>query len=78
MKTEQKWYTLTVIYRLLSGFKKGGGGASMRVCNIICRSLFYYYNDLFYYTAIYFPRYTSIYVLPPTMCFLLVNDSKTS
>jgi hypothetical protein len=31
----------------LSGFKKGGGG-EQGVCNLIYKSLFYYYSDLFY------------------------------
>jgi hypothetical protein len=34
----------------LSVFKEGGEG----LYNIICRSLFHYYSDLSYYSAIYF------------------------
>jgi hypothetical protein len=38
----------TCIFAYLSGFKKGGGvgkQGSRGVCNLICRSLFYYYGD---------------------------------
>jgi hypothetical protein len=48
----------------LSGFKRGGRGRG--VCNIICRSLFHYYSDLFYYSTMFpsTPHYASfIYFL---------------
>jgi hypothetical protein len=43
------------IFAYLSGFKKGGRGRleSRGVCNLICRSLFYYYGDLFYYSTMF-------------------------
>ena len=52
-------HTLALAYRLFKQFQKGGGwGVVSRgrggVCNLICRSLFYYYGDLFYYSTIYF------------------------
>jgi hypothetical protein len=37
----------------LSGFKKGG--QKLGVCIKICRSLFHYYGDLFYYSTTYLP-----------------------
>jgi hypothetical protein len=55
----------TYIFAYLSGFKKGGGVVSrgQGVCNLICRSLFYYYSDysisLPFIFSIYF-----LYILP--------------
>jgi len=45
-------HAYTYIFAYLSSFKKGGG-----VCNLIYRSLFYYYSD---YSTTYFLLYTSL------------------
>jgi hypothetical protein len=40
---------------LFKPFKKGGRGRSesREVYNLICRSLFHYYSDLFYYSTMF-------------------------
>jgi hypothetical protein len=49
--------------RLLSGFKKRRESRSIKVCNLICRSLFCYYSD---YSTICFPSLCMLpfYMLP--------------
>jgi hypothetical protein len=53
----------------LSGFKKGVGGGQ-RVCNLIYRSLFYYYSDLFYLLPSTTPHPVSL--LPFTLTYILL------
>ena len=65
-----KSYTpLHLHIRLFKRFQKGGRGRleSRGVCNLICRSLFYYYGDLFYYLLS-----TSV------LCFLLREMGRDS
>jgi hypothetical protein len=66
----QKGYTFALTYRLFQRFQKGVGDGSRGVYNLICRSLFHYYSDLFYYSTM-FPStlHYFLYILPLCVFF---------
>jgi hypothetical protein len=67
-KGSKKSTPLHLHIRLFKRFQKGGRGRleSRGVCNLICRSLFYYYSN--YSTSL--PSICSLCVLPFPLCLL--------